>query len=349
MSGHVSPTAAPLYAGPAVRIRDLAVRRDGQLVLGAVDLEVMPGEFVMVVGESGAGKSTLLEALVRTVAVEPDSELTVLGHDLTRLKPEVGRPDPPELARLRRRLRIAFQDPETVFDAELPTGAVLERFGARSCEDLRLCRRLRRHLEQRRSVPIRHLSGWDKRALSLWAALDRDIEVLLADEPLAGADPGHLQLILDGFAELAARGAAVLIVTHLIVPVAAAADRVAVLHRGRLAETLPGPELLTHARHPYTQLLVAAARAAAVAEPLRPAALASLEPPPGPPPPFQPLMACQAGLRSERFPILCAADPAGQVHVLEDGRWRLVLGDEAEQLACVLAVRGLDVDTLLER
>jgi hypothetical protein len=37
------------------------------------------------------------------------------------------------------------------------------------------------------------------------------------------------------------------------------------------------------------------------------------------------------------------------VHVLEDGRWRLVLGDEAEQLACVLAVRGLDVDTLLER
>src|SRR6185503_2763042 len=105
---------------------------------------------------------------------------------------------------------IAFPDPETVFDPELPVGAVLDRFAERSLDELTLCRLLRNHLEARREVRIGHLGGWDKRALAFWAALDRNMEVFLADEPLAGADPEHLSWILDGLVQLASRGVAVL-------------------------------------------------------------------------------------------------------------------------------------------
>jgi ABC-type glutathione transport system ATPase component len=335
---------APRVKAPgalAVRVRNLNVRRDGRPVLAGVELDVRAGEIFVVVGESGAGKSTLLEALVRTAAVEAGSELWVLGHELAGLKPEVGRPDPAVLAGLRRRLRIAFQDPDTAFDRELPTGAVLDRFDSRSFQDLELGRRLRERLERCRLVPVGRLSAWDRRALALWAALDRRVRVLLADEPFAGADAENLCLLLEGFAELASRGVAVLIVTHLIPPAAAIAHRAAVFHGGRLVETLGGAELLTRAGHPYSQRLVhAALELEAQRGRLRPDGQA-------PRLPFEPLVACQAQLRGEQEPYLCAADGAGRVFVAEAGRWRLALGEEAENLGGILALRGLDAAALL--
>jgi peptide/nickel transport system ATP-binding protein len=333
---------------PVLRVRNLRIRRQGELVLQDVSFELRAGEIMLVVGESGAGKSTLIEAVVRTVGVEPGTEIHALGHDLVRLKPEVGRPDPPPLAALRRRLRIAFQDPDTLFDPDLPTAAVLDRFAERADPDLILARRLREHLETRRAVRIGHLSGWDKRALSLWAALDRRTEVLLADEPLAGADPEHLQTILDGFVELSRRGVALLLVTHLLSPVAPLAHRVAVIHRGRLVETLAGSDLLGHAAHPYTQQLVAAALASSSDVP-RPEPASAASEALGPDPlPFQPLLACLASLRGEAAPYVCAVDELGRVFAFESGAWRPVEGEEADNLACIVAVRGLDPETLLE-
>lgn len=335
---------------PALRVRNLRVRRDGEVVLHETDLEVRRGEIVLAVGESGAGKSTLLEAIARTVAVEPGSELHVLGHDLARVKPEVGRPDPPALAALRRRLRIAFQDPDTVFDAELPTSMVLERFAERSDPDLVLASRLREHLETQRGVSVGRLSGWGKRALSLWAALDRKTEILLADEPLAGADTEHLELILDGFLELTRRGTALLIVTHLLPPVARIADRVAVFQRGRLIETIAGKDLLDRATHPYTQRLVAASRSVSAGSAWRQRSRPGLEEAEAalPPLPFVPLAACSASLRNEAEPYLCAADESGRVFALEAGSWRRMEGEEAESLGLILALRGMDPETLLE-
>lgn len=340
--------ASPFATGvPAIRVQGLGVRRDGQTVLSGVDLEVRHGEIVLLVGESGAGKSTLLEALARTVAVEPGSQLEVLGQDLLRLKPEVGRPDPPAMAELRRRVRIAFPDPDTVFDPAQPTASVLERFAQRSFEDLELCNRLREHLEARRGVPIGRLGGWDKRALGLWAALDRRTEVLLADEPLAGADPENLELTLDGFRELASRGAAVLIVTHLLPPVAPLAHRVAVFHRGRLVEVLEGGALLDRPEHPYTRQLVAAALSSGSEQhrKSRGARAGAVVPPP---PPFELFLGCQAQLRGERAPYLCAADAGGRLFVLEEGAWRATSGEESDSISAVLALRGLDAETLLE-
>ncbi len=249
--------ARPL-GSPVLEVKKLAVSREGRHVLRGIDLLVRSGEIVAIVGESGAGKSTLLEAVVRTIPVEPASEIRALGRNLTRLKPDPHEPDSPKLARLRRRLRIAFQDPASLFDPNFTTDRVFALFPWHGSEPLPLADALKTRLAPSATSSIGELGGWDRRALALWVALDPKTKILLADEPFADADDEHLQMLLHGFRELAEQGTGLLLVTHHLRVAASVAHRVVVLHRGVIVEILPGKKLMTMPRHPYTRLLVSA-------------------------------------------------------------------------------------------
>jgi ABC-2 type transport system ATP-binding protein len=197
-----------------------------------VSLRASPGEFIALLGPNGAGKTTLFQ-LLSGLFVPDAGRIEIMGHDMRR--------DPVPALGL---LGIVFQQP--TLDLELSvTGNLLFHAGLhgipRAVAKKRIARELARlGLAERAHDKAAQLSGGNRRRVELARALLHEPRVLLMDEATVGLDPGSrsdlLKLMLSLRAE---RSVAVLWATHLCDEVPAA-DRVVVLHRGKvLADTAP--------------------------------------------------------------------------------------------------------------
>ncbi|MBX9776588.1 MAG: ATP-binding cassette domain-containing protein [Xanthobacteraceae bacterium] len=218
--------------GPALHI-DKVVKSYGPVrALDGVSFDVKGGEFVALLGPNGAGKSTLFQ-LLSGLFVPDSGRIAVMGHDMSR--------DPvPALAEL----GIVFQQP--TLDLELTVTANLMFHAglhgmSRDEAQARIGDELGRvGLGDRAHDKAGILSGGNRRRVELVRALMHQPRVLLMDEPTVGLDPASrgelLKLLLGMRAE---RNVAVLWATHLCDEVPDA-DRVIVLHRGKvLADTTP--------------------------------------------------------------------------------------------------------------
>lgn len=194
--------------------------------LAAVSLRVRAGEFVALLGPNGAGKTTLFQ-LLTGLFVADQGRISVDGFDIRR--------DP--VAALAR-LGIVFQ-PATL-DLDLSAEANL-RFHGRlhGIVGREISRRIREELgrvgltEQAQSA-CRTLSGGNRRKVELARALLSHPELLLMDEATVGLDPASRKLLLGYVHELCKeRGLGVLWATHLV-DEAERAQRVLVLHQGKL-------------------------------------------------------------------------------------------------------------------
>jgi ABC-2 type transport system ATP-binding protein len=197
-----------------------------------VSLRASPGEFIALLGPNGAGKTTLFQ-LLSGLFVPDAGRIEIMGHDMRR--------DPVPALGL---LGIVFQQP--TLDLELSvTGNLLFHAGLhgipRAVAKARIARELARlGLAERAHDKAAQLSGGNRRRVELARALLHEPRVLLMDEATVGLDPGSrsdlLKLMLSLRAE---RSVAVLWATHLCDEVPDA-DRVVVLHRGKiLADTTP--------------------------------------------------------------------------------------------------------------
>ena len=197
-----------------------------------VSLRASPGEFIALLGPNGAGKTTLFQ-LLSGLFVPDAGRIEIMGHDMRR--------DPVPALSL---LGIVFQQP--TLDLELSvTGNLLFHAGLhgipRAVAKTRIARELARlGLAERAHDKAAQLSGGNRRRVELARALLHEPRVLLMDEATVGLDPGSrsdlLRLMLSLRAE---RSVAVLWATHLCDEVPDA-DRVVVLHRGKvLADTTP--------------------------------------------------------------------------------------------------------------
>ena len=200
-------------------------------VLRGLDLEIRPGETTSIVGPSGVGKSTLVSLLLRLA--DPSSGRIVVGDDdLAQL----------DATRWRALTALVPQQP-TLF-----RGTVAEniRLGARAADD----DRVRRAAELAGAhdfvarLPLsygtvvgdggRQLSAGQRRRIALARAFLRDAPLVLLDEPTADLDAANAGLIAESIERLR-RGRTVVIVAHAL-ELAAAADRVVRLERGRALE-----------------------------------------------------------------------------------------------------------------
>jgi ABC-2 type transport system ATP-binding protein len=197
-----------------------------------VSLAVRAGEFIALLGPNGAGKTTLFQLLSGLYAADA-GRIVVMGHDMSR--------DPvPALARL----GIVFQQP--TLDLELSVSANLMFHAGlhgmpRPVAASRIEKELARlGLTERAHDKAAQLSGGNRRRVELARALLHDPRVLLMDEPTVGLDPQSRSDLLElMLAMRAERSVAVLWATHLCDEVVDA-DRVVVLHRGKvLTDTTP--------------------------------------------------------------------------------------------------------------
>ncbi len=213
--------------------------------LDGVSFSASPGEFVALLGPNGAGKTTLFQ-LLSGLFVPDSGRITVMGQDMLR--------DPvPALAML----GIVFQQP--TLDLELSvTANLLFHAGLhgipRTLAKERIAAALSRAgLSDRAHERAAQLSGGNRRRVELVRALLHEPRVLLMDEPTIGLDPasrGELrQLMLRMRAE---RAVAVLWATHLCDEVAEA-DRVIVLHHGKILADVSPAELLARTGKPTVE------------------------------------------------------------------------------------------------
>jgi len=212
-------------AAPLITTRALSAGYGSQPVVKDLDIEVRPGEVVALLGPNGAGKTTTLRALSGSLAPMA-GEVRWLGE--------------PGRAPLHRRARqgLAYVGERAVFTL-LDTADNLRVGRVATQQALELFP----ELEKRLRTGAGMLSGGEQQMLSLARALCRTPKLLLADELSLGLAPLVVDRLLRAVREAADHGLGALLVEQHVRKVLDIADRVYVLHRGRVTMTGTPDEL----------------------------------------------------------------------------------------------------------
>jgi iron complex transport system ATP-binding protein len=211
-------------------------------VLEGVDVEVAPGEWLGVIGPNGSGKSTLLRVLSGHLPAA--GVVAVAGHELLAMRRR----------RLARTVAVVPQIPVLPEGMPVMDYVLLGRtphipyWGTESAEDLSVVRGVldRLDLAGFEDRPLDELSGGERQRAVLARALAQQPLVLLLDEPTTALDLGHQQQVLelvDGMRR--ERGMVVVSALHDLTLAAQYADRLLLLHDGRVEAVGSAEEVLT--------------------------------------------------------------------------------------------------------
>ncbi len=217
-----------------IELRNVIKRFDDKLVLDGVNLKVKNGEILAVIGPSGCGKSTLLRSIIGLFPVT-GGEIIVGGDNLTKLNEE-------EMAELRRKFGMVFQS-SALFDS-LTVGENVS-FGlaehSKLSED-----EIKKIVSEKLSLVgmagtenlmPSELSGGMQKRVSLARAIATNPEIMLYDEPTTGLDPVMQVSIEDLMIDLHKKlKVTAIVVTHMLETVYRIADRIAMLHKGKIIE-----------------------------------------------------------------------------------------------------------------
>jgi peptide/nickel transport system ATP-binding protein len=274
MTTTASPSAPPpsgTPSGPILDVENIHVQFAGRVGLGAglfgkkatvaravdgVSLQMQRGEILALAGESGCGKTTTARAVM---GLERPQQGTILYK---------GEPIWKDLRAYRRRVQMVFQDPtgalnprQTIYESVAEGLRIHKVKGdereqvAKALSDAGL------RPPERFFLNYPHeLSGGQRQRVGIARALSLGPELLVADEPTSALDVSVQAHVLELFKDLQAQyGFACLFISHDLAVVEILAKQIAVLHRGKLAETGSRERILRNPQDPYTKRLLAAA------------------------------------------------------------------------------------------
>src|SRR5207248_95879 len=224
-----------------------------------VDLDVLPGETVGLVGESGCGKSTLGRTLLRLV--EPTAgEILFEGRDVAQMR---GR----ELKGVRRDMQIIFQDPVGSLDPRMTVREIVSEGLAihglapgrqRAAKVKEILQRVGLRPEAAGRYP-HEFSGGQRQRIGIARALVLQPKFVVADEPVSALDVSIQSQVLNLLVELKREfNLTYLFVAHNLAVVGYISDRIAVMYLGKVVELADAAALYRKPLHPYTMALLSA-------------------------------------------------------------------------------------------
>ena len=239
-------------------------KRDRRQVLFDVDIDVREGECLAIIGASGSGKSTLTRVLFGLETAD-SGEITYRGQRLSTSR------DSAASRALRDETGLVFQDPFGSLDPRWRVARTVGeplRLRHDGLDDDEIASRVDRALHTvgldsgtfAMRYPV-NLSGGQAQRVAIARAIVADPRIILADEPMSAIDVAARVRILDAFASIrqANPGMSLVMVSHDLGVVQHIADRVMVLHDGRVEESGPTARILGNPRTAYTRSLIDAA------------------------------------------------------------------------------------------
>lgn len=219
-----------------LELHGIVVRAGGRVILDVPTLEIGPGETLALLGANGAGKSTLLRV---AGALRRHDEGTVLLDGAAATARDLRLATAAVLQRPLLRRGTTQANAETGLRFRGVPGAEAKRLAEPWLERFGIA-----HL---RNAPARLLSGGEGQRVSLARALATRPRLLLLDEPFSALDgPTRGELLADLRSILRESGTAALLATHDVREAAAVADRVAILHEGRIRQVGATADVLRH-------------------------------------------------------------------------------------------------------
>ncbi len=210
-----------------IRARQIEKRYGSFQAVWPLDLEVRPGEVFGFLGLNGAGKTTTLRML-GGVLPPTGGDITIDGISLSKNPVEARRrmsfiPDRPYLYdKLTAREFMRFL--AEIYS--MPSAGLVDRIDARLDEQLLL---------DQGDALVESFSHGMKQRLTLAGALLTEPRLLIVDEPMVGLDPRGARQIKKVFRALASEGRTVFLSTHTMEDAAEVCDRLAIVHKGRIA------------------------------------------------------------------------------------------------------------------
>lgn len=228
---------------PICRLRAVRKWYGEHEVLRGIDLDVHPGETLVICGPSGSGKSTLLRC-INAIETFQSGEITVdgmlVGHEIRRDRLYQLREK--EVARQRQHIGMVFQSfhlfphmtvLQNIMEAPIGVKKKSKKEARRMAVDL-----LQRvGLADKVDAYPRQLSGGQQQRVAIARALAMEPKVLLFDEPTSALDPELVGEVLGVMSDLAASGITMVVVTHEMEFARHVADRVVFMDAGRIVES----------------------------------------------------------------------------------------------------------------
>lgn len=248
---------------PIVEVDKVVKSFHGVEVLKEVSLTVRQGEVIVIAGRSGSGKSTLLRCIDLLETIDRGT-IRACGHLMGFKETSGGKQamlGESRIALQRRDLGMVFQS----FNL-FPHLSVLDNISVAPIRILGVDRghaiEHARELLDRVGLPDREnaypsqLSGGQQQRVAIARALAMKPKVMLFDEPTSALDPEMISEVLDVMIDLSRQGMTMIAVTHEMGFARAAADRVLLMHEGRIVEEAPPEKFFNDPDSEHTQLFL---------------------------------------------------------------------------------------------
>ncbi len=233
---------------PIISIRGLEKWFGPLHVLKGIDLEVLPGERLVIIGPSGSGKSTLIRCINRLEEFQK-GEVVVDGLSVREEK---------NLPLVRREVGMVFQQfnlfPHMTVLENIALAPIRVRRWPREKAERKALELLERVgiLDQAHKYPAQ-LSGGQQQRVAIARALAMEPKIMLFDEPTSALDPEMVGEVLDVMRDLARGGMTMLVVTHEMGFAREVADRVVFMDGGEVVEEARPEAIFTQPREERTR------------------------------------------------------------------------------------------------